>query len=111
MVNSAADDMSLRTPEPDDDPVKIQEDIEHTRAEMSETIDAIQGKLSPDVLKAQAKEKVKDATIGKVQTKVSNATQSVTDAVSSVTDSVTGVVTGHSGRDTGDYVRYRSSGL
>jgi hypothetical protein len=110
MVDTSGD-MTLRTPgvEPDNqDPEQIQDDIEQTRAEMSETIDAIQDRLNPDALKAQAKEMVRDATIGKVQEKVSNATQTVSDAVGTVTDAVTGR---HPSRDTGDYARYRSSGL
>jgi len=79
---------------------------------MSQTIDAIQDKLSPETLKEQAKEAVKEATVGKVQDKVSSAAQSVTDAVSNVTHSVTDAVSGGGGgRDTGDYVRYKSSGL
>jgi len=43
-------------------------DIEETRAEMSETIDAIEEKLSPEHLKEQAKESVKQATVGKLDT-------------------------------------------
>jgi hypothetical protein len=42
---------------------EIRADIEQTRAEMSETIDAIQDKLSPDHIKDQ----VREATIGKAQ--------------------------------------------
>jgi hypothetical protein len=110
MVETSGD-ITLRTPgaeQTDQDPVQIQEDIEQTRAEMSQTIDAIQDRLSPDALKQQAKDKVKEATIGKVQDTVSNATQTVSDAVSSVTDAVTGR---HPSRDTGDYMRYKGSGL
>ena len=47
---------------------KIREDIVQTRAEMSETIDAIQEKLDPQHIKEQALEKVHDATIGRAQT-------------------------------------------
>lgn len=111
-----------------DDPDQIQAEIEHTRAEMSETIDAISEKLNPDVLKEQAKEMVKDATIGKVQEKVSNVTGAVTDAMSSVKDTVTNAVggatdsvsdhasdfghsAGHMVGDAGHQVRYRSSGV
>jgi Protein of unknown function (DUF3618) len=42
---------------------EIRAGIEHTRADMSETIDAIQDKISPEHIKQQ----VRDATIGKAQ--------------------------------------------
>jgi ElaB/YqjD/DUF883 family membrane-anchored ribosome-binding protein len=42
-------------------------EIEHTRADMSETVDAIQDRLSPESLKEQAKDRVKEATVGKAQ--------------------------------------------
>lgn len=42
-------------------------EIERTRADMSETVDAIQERLSPQNLKDQAKDKVKEATVGKAQ--------------------------------------------
>jgi hypothetical protein len=45
----------------------IRKQIEHTRAEMSETIDAIQERLSPARLVNDAKESVKDATVGRVK--------------------------------------------
>lgn len=41
--------------------------IERTRANMSETTDAIQDRLSPENMKAQAKGKVRDATVGKAE--------------------------------------------
>lgn len=42
-------------------------EIERTRADMGETVDAIQQRLSPDNLKEQAKDRVKEATVGKAQ--------------------------------------------
>ncbi len=42
-------------------------EIERTRADMSETVDAIQERLSPENLKEQAKDRVKDATVGRAQ--------------------------------------------
>jgi len=42
--------------QPPDDPAAIEAGIERTRAEMSETIDAIQQRLSPENLKEEAKE-------------------------------------------------------
>ena len=45
----------------------IREQIEQTRAEMSLTIDAIQERLSPGRLVNDAKESVKEATVGRVR--------------------------------------------
>jgi ElaB/YqjD/DUF883 family membrane-anchored ribosome-binding protein len=45
---------------------QIRAEIEDTRAEMSQTINEIQQRLSPDVVMDQVKEKVRDATLGKV---------------------------------------------
>ena len=42
-------------------------EIERTRADMGETVDAIQYRLSPENLKEQAKDRVKEATVGKAQ--------------------------------------------
>ena len=41
--------------------------IERTRADMGETADAIQERLSPENLKGQAKERVREATVGRAQ--------------------------------------------
>jgi ElaB/YqjD/DUF883 family membrane-anchored ribosome-binding protein len=42
-------------------------EIERTRADMSETVDAIQGRLAPENIKEQAKDAVKEATVGKAK--------------------------------------------
>ena len=42
-------------------------EIERTRAGMSETVDAIQQRLSPENLKEQAKGRVKEATVGRAR--------------------------------------------
>jgi len=42
-------------------------EIERTRADMSETVDAIQQRLSPENLKEQAKDRVREATVGRAQ--------------------------------------------
>jgi ElaB/YqjD/DUF883 family membrane-anchored ribosome-binding protein len=42
-------------------------EIERTRADMSETVDAIQERLSPENLKEEAKDRVKEATVGRAQ--------------------------------------------
>ena len=42
-------------------------EIERTRADMGETVDAIQYRLSPQSLKGQAKDRVREATVGRAQ--------------------------------------------
>jgi F0F1-type ATP synthase assembly protein I len=54
-------------------PDAIRAEIEETRARMSNTVDAIQAKLSPERLTQEAKEMVKDATVRKVE-KMANMT-------------------------------------
>jgi hypothetical protein len=56
-----------------DNPEVIRAEIEQTRSELSGTINAIQEKLSPQNLVEQAKESVRDATIGRVEQMVSDA--------------------------------------
>jgi Protein of unknown function (DUF3618) len=65
---------------------QIRSDIENTRAEMSETIDAIQERLSPSRLVTQAKENIKEATVGRVKslTQQVRRPSSPFDAVSSL---------------------------
>jgi Protein of unknown function (DUF3618) len=46
---------------------EIRAEIEQTRAEMSETIDAIQERLSPSRVVTNAKQAVADATVGRVK--------------------------------------------
>ncbi len=55
-------DASTDTYTPDDqrDPAAIGRDIERTRAEMSETIDAIGARFQPEYIKEQAKEAIRD---------------------------------------------------
>src|SRR3954464_190796 len=73
--------------EPDEQVRQIQRDIEETRAEMSETIDALQERLNPAYLKEQVKEQVaeqvrhvkdtvRQATIGKVEQMVDRVSDS-----------------------------------
>src|ERR1041385_2182874 len=50
-----------------DDPEQMRAEIEDTRAEMSQTINEIQERLSPEHLMGQVKETVREATIGKVE--------------------------------------------
>lgn len=58
--SSSADDY-------DENTGQIRAEIEDTRAEMSQTINEIQERLSPEHLMGQVKETVREATIGKVE--------------------------------------------
>ena len=57
-------------------PEQIRKEIEQTRAQMSGTIDEIQERLSPTRLVNEAKETVRDATVGKVKDVMNNASES-----------------------------------
>lgn len=63
---------------------QIRADIEDTRTEMSQTINEIQERLSPEHLMGQVKETVREATIGKVEQvmdKIADATEPARKAV------------------------------
>ena len=51
----------------DESTEQLKAEIEDTRAEMSQTINEIQERLSPENVMGQVKEKVREATIGKVE--------------------------------------------
>jgi hypothetical protein len=55
--------------------------IQETRSELGSTIDAIQERLSPENLKQQATDTVREATIGKAQNMVQSATDTAQDMV------------------------------
>jgi len=68
------DDTDRRTRE-------IRAEIEQTREDMSETIDAIQEKLRPGNIMAEAKDRVKNATTERVRHMVGSASESTQNAV------------------------------
>jgi ElaB/YqjD/DUF883 family membrane-anchored ribosome-binding protein len=70
-----ADDQVAHVDPEEQETEEIRARIEETRAEMSGTIDAIQEKLSPDNIKEQAKEMVREATVGRAEDMVSNVSQ------------------------------------
>ncbi|HEU5132342.1 MAG TPA: DUF3618 domain-containing protein [Pyrinomonadaceae bacterium] len=72
-ITAAADSDESRTTSTfaddyDENTEQLRADIEDTRADMSQTINEIQERLSPEVLMDQVKETVREATIGKVET-------------------------------------------
>lgn len=66
----------------------IREDIEQTRANMGGTIDAIQEKLSPQRLTQQAKDAVRDATIGKVEQTMNDVTDTAKESGYTLIDTI-----------------------
>lgn len=79
------------TDAPGEDTAEIRADIEQTRAEMSETIEAIAERLNPTNIKEQVKEQVveqarevrdnvREATIGRAEDMVRNAGETVSEA-------------------------------
>lgn len=88
-----------------DNPDAIRQDIGDTRAQLSETLDAIQEQLNPDRLKEQAKDLVQDttqrvtdqakdamydATIGKAEQVVNNVEASARNAGGTLLDTIKG---------------------
>ena len=67
---------------------EIKSGIEQPRTEMSQTIDAIQEKLNPQHIVEQAKESVREATIGRVEDMVNNATYTARGAGSSLMETI-----------------------
>src|SRR6476660_1165345 len=82
--NPTDDTTKERTAETD----AVRSDIEDTRANMSSTLDAIQEKLSPQRLTEQAKDAVRDATVGRVQDMASNITDTARDTGSTLMDTI-----------------------
>jgi ElaB/YqjD/DUF883 family membrane-anchored ribosome-binding protein len=64
----------------------VRAQIEQTRADMSDTIDAIKEKLSPQNLMQQAKETVREATVGRAQEAMSKAMDATRSVVGSAVD-------------------------
>jgi hypothetical protein len=62
--------------------------IEQTRAQMGNTIDAIEERLSPSRLAQDAKSAVKDATVGKAQQMASDVTDTASDVGNSIVDTI-----------------------
>ena len=67
----------LRDEPPNDEVEVTRIEIERTRADMSETANAIQQRLSPETLKEQAKDRVREATVGRVEEAGSGITETI----------------------------------
>jgi hypothetical protein len=58
-------------------PRAIRAQIEETRAELADTLDALQEKLDPQRLKELAKDEIREATLGKIEPRLEDAQQRV----------------------------------
>jgi ElaB/YqjD/DUF883 family membrane-anchored ribosome-binding protein len=67
-------------------------EIEQTREEMTTTVEAIGDRLDPANIVSDAKDAVRDATVGKVEDMTSQATDFINDATSSVQEAGGGIV-------------------
>jgi ElaB/YqjD/DUF883 family membrane-anchored ribosome-binding protein len=94
VMGRARDEALPETPE---DTARIRSEIARTREDMSETIGAIQDRLSPRNLASQAKESVKEATVGRVK----QAARTVSDSASGLA-----VSTREAAADVADSVRH-----
>jgi ElaB/YqjD/DUF883 family membrane-anchored ribosome-binding protein len=71
-----------------DSTTRIRSDIERTREDMSETIDEIQERLSPATLAAQAKEAVKEQTVGRVKEAARGVSESASNTAEGIREGV-----------------------
>lgn len=72
--------------DPTEDQIVIE--IEETRSDMSGTIDAIGHRLNPQTIAEQAREQVREATVGRVERLVEDAGQTAQQTSSSIIDTI-----------------------
>jgi ElaB/YqjD/DUF883 family membrane-anchored ribosome-binding protein len=89
-----------------DDPEQLRAEIEDTRAEMSQTINEIQERLSPENVMDQVKEKVREATIGKVERVMNRVGETIGEVAEPAREVVdrAGTVVMETGRSAADVV-------
>ena len=78
--------------------VAIRSDIEHTRHDIEETLEAIKEKLNPQVVLEQAKEHARDVAVDALDAARDNVKESVSATVENVKETVGGAM--HSAADT-----------
>ena len=81
LTSTREDDVyaASETSDLEEDPEQLRAEIEDTRAEMSQTINEIQERLSPEHLMGQVKETVREATVGKVERVMQRAGETISD--------------------------------
>ncbi|HKV37133.1 MAG TPA: DUF3618 domain-containing protein [Pyrinomonadaceae bacterium] len=72
----------------DENPEQLRAEIEDTRAEMSQTINEIQERLSPEHLMGQVKETVREATVGKVERVMQRAGETISEVAEPAWDAM-----------------------
>ena len=92
-ISAAADSDELRTTSTsaddyDENTEQLRANIEDTRADMSQTLNEIQERLSPENLMDQAKEAVREATIGKVGEVAGRAGNAIKEVGTTVGDQI-----------------------
>ena len=99
-------DTSELSDEYDPEASQIRAEIEDTRAEMSQTINEIQERLSPENLMQQAKETVREATIGKVERVMDRVGGTIAEATEPAREAMgrAGTALKETGRSVGDQV-------
>jgi len=85
-VNNFDEYEEVETDEPAVEIEVTRAQIEVTRSEMSETIDAIKERLSPQNLVQEAKESIREATVGRVQEMAGNVVDSAKQKASTVAE-------------------------
>ena len=73
---------------PQDEADLLKADIEDTRAEMGQTINEIQARLSPEHIIEQVKGSVRDATIGKVEKAMNKVGEKISDVADPALDAM-----------------------
>jgi len=86
------DRTDLEEPTGGEDAARIEAAIAETREEMSGTVDAIGDRLNPATIIDEAKNTVRNATVGRVEDMTSTATQTLSGATASVQETGSGIV-------------------
>jgi ElaB/YqjD/DUF883 family membrane-anchored ribosome-binding protein len=88
MTHDMADERQVDDDGTDESPEEIRADIEETREEMGGTLDELGERLDPNRLMNDAKQNVRDATIGRVEGAVGAAEQTAKGATDKVMDTI-----------------------
>lgn len=87
-MGTGSDAMTPQNTSRQRDPAEIRADIEQTRAQMSQTVDALQERLAPERLKNEALDKVRNATVGKVENFADDARDMAKGATSTMIETI-----------------------
>lgn len=98
--------LAVGSTDDDENPEQIRAEIEDTRAELSQTLNEIQERLSPENVMDQVKEKVREATVGKVERVMNRVGETIGEVAEPVGQVVgrAGTVIKETGRSAGDVI-------